>query len=120
MVKNVVFIKNLFYKAFDFALISLNAVLLCASVWGFIYSLCTGDRCSGKLCNFTHDNIVIYIIYNFVMLTIVSWAFVYGLRKIHDNVWYSRFFISFPFLYPLFNLYKDLLIEYLSVPSYYL
>lgn len=112
--------KRFFYKVFDFTLISFNVILLCLSAFGFIYSLYTGDRCSGKLCNFTHDNIIIYIVYNCLILTIISWAFWYGLRKIHDNVWYSRFLISFPLLYPLFNLTKDILIEHMSVPPYYL
>ncbi len=103
--------KNLFYKVFDFALISFNAILFCMSVLGFMYSLYTGDRCQGKMCNFTHDNVIIYIIYNCVMLPLVCWAFVYGLRKIHDNIWYARFLINFPFLYLIFNLVKDLLIE---------
>lgn len=120
MIKKILFMKNLFYKVFDFAFISSNAILLCVSIFGFIYSLYTGDRCSGKLCNFTHYNLTIYIVYHVAILMFIGGFFIYGLRKTRCGVWYSRIFIAFPFLYPIINFAKDILIEHFSVPSYYL
>lgn len=92
-------IKKLFLIVFDFGLVSFNALLYGFLFYTFVEGLYTGVRCAAKTCNFITNNLILYIVYNSVMLAIVGWAFGYGLYKMYHHKNNARIFILFPFLW---------------------